>query len=306
MITRRILLAVAALAAVTAPSAAQHKPNVVTTFTILADVARNVGGDRITVASLVGPNGDSHVYSPTPTDAKTLAAADIVVVSGLGFEGWMERLIKASGTKGTVVVASSGVKTRQKADGHDHGKGHGHGHAGKADPHVWQSIANVKIYATNIRDALVKADPAGRGAYEANTTAYLAKLTALESEVKDALAKIPAARRKVIVTHNAFGYFQDAYGVEFIPVQGVSTESEASAGDVARIISQIKKQKIAAVFLENVSDPRLIERIGKETGAKVGGTFYSDALTDDKGAAPTYIELIRHNVRQLVAALAKG
>jgi zinc/manganese transport system substrate-binding protein len=164
-------------------------------------------------------------------------------------------------------------------------------------------VANVKIYVANIRDGLTKADPAGKAAYAANADAYLAKLDALESEVKDAVSKIPPERRKIITTHDAFGYFKDAYGVEFIAPQGVSTDSEASARDVARIITQIKKQKIPAVFMENISDTRLLTQIASETGAKLGGTLYSDALTDEKGPAPTYIDLIRHNIRTLSAAL---
>jgi zinc/manganese transport system substrate-binding protein len=309
MLARRTVLALAACAVLTpvGPAAAQQKLNVVATFSILADVARNVGGDRVEVTSLVGPNGDSHVFSPTPADARTLAAAAVVVTNGLGFEGWMERLVKASGTKAAVVVASKGIKTRQKAGGgddHGHGDKHGHDHGTKADPHVWQSIANVKVYAANIRDALAKADPAGKSAYETNTAAYLAKLTELETEVKATLARIPPERRKVIVTHNAFGYFQDAYGVEFLAVQGVSTESQPSAADVARIIAAVKENKVSAIFIENITDPRQLERIAKETGARIGGTIYSDAVTETGGVAPSYVEMMRHNVQQLVAALA--
>ena len=182
-------------------------------------------------------------------------------------------------------------------------KGHGHSHDADADPHAWQSVANAKIYVANIRDALVAADPAGKATYEANAAAYTSKLDALEAEVKGQVGNIPADRRRIITTHDAFGYFKAAYGVDFIAPQGVSTESEASAKDVAKIITQIKKQKIPAVFLENVSDPRLLERIAAETGAKVGGTLYSDALTDEKGKAPTYIDMMKHNIRTLSAAL---
>jgi len=259
---------------------------------------KNVGGDRVVVGTLVGPNGNAHVYSPSPGDAKKVADAKLVFVNGLGFEGWIERLVKASGTKAPVVVATKGIKSRQSAGDRDHGHDHG-----RADPHAWQSVANAKIYVANIRDALIKADPAGKEAYAANAAAYLAKLDALEREVRNVIAKVPADRRRVITSHNAFGYFQDAYGVNFTAPQGVSTEAEASAKDVAAIVTQIKKQKAAAVFMENVTDPRLVEQIARETGAKVGGTLYSDALTDDKGDATTYIDLIRHNLKQLAQAL---
>ena len=206
----------------------------------------------------------------------------------------MERLIKASGSKAPVVTATKGVKPRKSDDEHSHGG---------ADPHAWQSVANAKIYVANIRDGLSAADPAGKASYEASAAAYLAQLDALDAEVKAAIEKIPADRRRIITTHDAFGYFAAAYGVSFIAPQGVSTESEVSAKDVAKIITQIRKQRIPAVFLENVTDDRLLKRIGAESGARIGGTLYSDALTDGQGAAPSYIDMMRHNVKQLAQAL---
>jgi zinc/manganese transport system substrate-binding protein len=304
MVTRRHAIAAAVLAAVlsTASALAQDQPKdklkVVASFSILGDLVKNVGGDRVEVATLVGPNGNAHVYAPSPADAKKAADAKLVFVNGLGFEGWLERLVKASGTKAPIIVTTKGIKPRERVGDRDHDHDHG-----RADPHAWQSVANAKIYVTNIRDALIAADPAGKAAYDANAAAYLARLDALEREVRDVIAKIPSERRKIITSHDAFGYFEGAYGIGFIAPQGVSTEAEASAKDVAAIITQIRKQKIAAVFLENVTDPRLVEQIARETGAKIGGTLYSDALTDDKGDATTYIDLIRHNLRQLAAAL---
>jgi zinc/manganese transport system substrate-binding protein len=299
MIIRRHVVTLAAALAIlsaSAPALAQEKLRVLATFSILGDLVRNVGGDRVEVSTLVGPNSDAHVYSPAPADAKKVAAAQVVITNGFGFEGWMARLVRASGSKASPTVATKGIKARKPA-------AHGHGHD-DTDPHAWQSVANAKIYVANIRAALIAADPAGKAAYEANATAYLEKLDALDKEVREAVATIPRDRRRIITSHDAFGYFQAAYGIEFIAPQGVSTESEASARDVGRIITQIKRQKIPAVFLENITDPRLIQRIAAESGAKVGGQLYSDALTDEKGAAPTYIDLIRHNVRQLVSALA--
>jgi zinc/manganese transport system substrate-binding protein len=301
MITRRSALAVAAaLAGLLAPhgARAQDTLKVVATFSILGDLVKEVGGDKVEITTLVGPNSDAHVYSPSPADTKRLADAKVVFINGLGFEGWITRLVKASGTKAPVVVATKGVKPRKMEPGEQHDHDHG-----GADPHAWQSVANAKIYVANIRDALVKADPAGQAAYEANAKVYLAKLDALEQEVRDFVARIPADRRRIITTHDAFGYFRDAYGLDFIAPQGVSTESEVSAKDVARIITQIRRQKIPAVFIENVTDPRLVKRIAEETGAKIGGTLYSDALTDAKGDAPTYIDMIRHNIKALGAAL---
>jgi zinc/manganese transport system substrate-binding protein len=271
---------------------------VLATFSILGDLVKNVGGDRVAVTTLVGPNADAHVYSPAPSDAKKVADARIVVTNGQAFEGgWISRLVMASGTKASPVVATAGIKPRQTA-GADR---HGHDHS--TDPHAWQSVANAKIYVANIRAALIAVDPAGKATYESNAADYLGKLDALDQEIKTAVAGVPKERRRIITSHDAFGYFQDAYGIAFIAPVGVSTESEASARDVARIITQIKRQKIPAVFLENVTDPRLIERIAAESGAKVGGKLYSDALTDASGEAPTYIEMMRFNLRQLVPAL---
>jgi zinc/manganese transport system substrate-binding protein len=278
---------------------------VVATFSILADFVREVGGDQIELATLVGPDGDAHVYSPTPTDARRLAEARLVFMNGLGFEGWMNRLVKSSGTKAETVEAAKGVPTIKTGGkpGHEPGHRHEHGHA-SVDPHAWQSVANAKIYIAGIRDALVKADPAGKDAYEGNARDYLSRLDALEGEVKAAVARIPSDRRKVIMSHEAFAYFERDYGLDFIAPQGVSTEAEASAKDVARIIQQIRREKVPAVFLENVSDPRLIERIAQETGARIGGRLYSDALSGKDGPAPTYINMMRHNIRAFSEALS--
>lgn len=271
------------------PAGAQDRLNVVASFSILGDLVRNVGGERVNVTTLVGPDGDVHVYTPAPADAKKIADAKLVVINGLGLEGWLPRLVQSSGGKASIVTASQGIASRKLGS--------------DADPHAWQSVANAKTYVGNIRDALSAADTAGAGIFRANAEAYLTKLDALDREVREAVAKIPQGRRKVISTHNAFGYFAAAYGIEFIAPLGVSTESEASARDIAAIITQVKSGKIPAVFLENISDPRLIRRISAETGAKVGGTLYSDSLTSEKGDAPTYIDMVRHNIRALTSAL---
>jgi zinc/manganese transport system substrate-binding protein len=310
MLDRRALLASAALLlagpalAEDAAAPAPAKLKVVASFSILGDLVANVGGDRLEVATLVGPNGDAHVYAPSPADARTLADAWLVIVNGLNFEGWLDRLVKASGTKATLVIASRGISpltSEPHGEDHDHDhKGHDHG---AFDPHAWQSIANAKVYVANIRDALRAADPAGKDAYQANADAYLARLDALEGEAKAAIARIPAEKRRIITSHDAFQYFEKAYGIDFIAPTGVSTDAEASAKVVAKIIAQIRKQKIPAVFLENVTDPRLIKRIAEETGAKIGGTLYSDALTGAQGAAPTYIDMMRHNIETLTGTL---
>jgi zinc/manganese transport system substrate-binding protein len=267
----------------------------VATFSILGDLARNVGGDRVEVTALVGPNGDAHVYQPSPSDAKNLNAAKLVLVNGLGLEGWIDRLIKASGAKAPIIVATKGITPRTMEEDGKIGK----------DPHAWQSIDNAKIYIANIRDGLIQVDPEGAAAYRANAEAYLAKLTGLEAEVIAAIAKIPSNRREIITTHDAFGYFGAAYGFKFIAPEGVSTETEASARDVARIIRQIKAEKIPAVFLENITDPRIAQRIAEESGAKIGGALFSDALSAPGGPAPNYIDMMHNNIKELSAALTK-
>ncbi|WP_407148600.1 metal ABC transporter substrate-binding protein [Bradyrhizobium sp. ORS 86] len=269
---------------------AEGRVNVVASFSILADMVRNVGGDSVDVTALVGPDGDPHVYAPTPADAKKVAAARLLVVNGLGFEGWLPRLLEASGSKAPVTVATRGIMPR-KMGGHD-------------DPHAWQSVANAKIYVINIRDGLIAVAPDRADVFKANADVYLAKLEALDREVREAVAKIPQERRKVISTHGAFGYFADTYGVTFFSPLSVSTDAEPSARDIAAIIAQIKVAKIPAVFLENISDPRLIRQIASETGARVGGTLYSDSLTGENGDAPTYIDMVRHNIKALTSALA--
>jgi zinc/manganese transport system substrate-binding protein len=271
------------------PLKAQDKTNVIASFSILGDFARNVGGDRVNVTTLVGANGDVHVYTPAPADAKKIADAKLVIINGLGLEGWLPRLVQSSGSKAAIVTASNGIAPRKLGS--------------DADPHAWQSVANAKIYAANIRDVLIAADAAGMETYRANAEAYLAKLDTLDREVSEAIAQIPLARRKVISTHDAFGYFAAAYGIAFIAPQGVSTESEPSARDIAAIITQIRTGKIPAVFLENISDSRLMRRISAETGAKIGGTLYSDSLTGENGDAPTYIDMVRHNIKALTSAL---
>ncbi len=284
------LCAAAATFMAVTPLCAQEKIDIVASFSILGDFAKNVGGDRVNVTTLVGPDSDVHVYTPAPADAKKIADAKLVIINGLGLEGWLPRLVQSSGGKAAMVTATNGIAARKLGSG--------------ADPHAWQSVVNAKIYVSNIRDALMVADPAGETTYRANADAYLAKLDALDREVREAIAHIPEARRKVISTHNAFGYFAAAYGIAFIAPQGVSTESEASARDIAAIITQIRTGKIPAVFLENISDPRLMRRISSETGARIGGTLYSDSLTAENADAPTYIELVRHNIKALTSALS--
>jgi zinc/manganese transport system substrate-binding protein len=291
MLTRRHLLLLAGIGLlIETPVLAQDRMNVIATFSILGDLLKNAGGDRVDVTTLVGRDGDVHVYAPTPADAKTLALATLVVVNGLGLEGWLDRLIAVSGSKAPVVVASRGIHPRQTTDATGSNRL-------VSDPHAWQSVANAETYVANIRDGLTAADPAGKEFYETSAAAYLTKLAALDGEIRAAMASIPADRRKIITAHNAFGYFGDAYGLQFIAPEGLSTQAEPSARDVASIIALIRTQKIPAVFLETITDPRLLQQIAAETGAKIGGTIYSDSLSPPDGPAATYIDMMRHNAR---------
>ena len=272
-------------------SAAAETLNVVATVSILGDMTQRVGGERVQVHTLVGQDADAHVYQPTPADARTLAQARLVVVNGFGFEGWIERLIKSSGYRGKVLTASSGVKTLKLP----YLKGEKpHAHYGDVDPHAWQDLANALIYVDNIAQALSEADPAGQAVYQANAAKYRQEISALDIEIRQAFKTIPVERRRVVTSHDAFGYFSRAYGIGFIAPVGINTDAEPSAGDVGRIIEQIRREKIPAVFLESISDPRLLERIRQESGARIGGTLYSDSLSKAGGPAPSYLETVSY------------
>jgi zinc/manganese transport system substrate-binding protein len=302
--TRALITAMLlALQLAPAPVQAAEKVHVVASFSIIADLVRQVGGERVEVTALAGPNADMHVFQPTPAHAKTLAAAKLVVINGLGFEGWADRLVKSSGYKGPAIVASKGIEALAAAS-HNHGhvdkKAHAHA---RYDPHAWQEVANVKTYVANIRDALVAVDAPGKAAYETAAANYLKELDALEADIRAAFASIPKAQRRVITSHEAFTYYGNAYDVAFLAPQGVGGDSEPSAKDVASLIRQIKREKVKAVFIENISNPRMIERIAKETGAALGGTLYSDALSEAGGPAGTYVDMMRHNTRLFAAAM---
>ena len=394
---RRLLLTSAAalvalsLAAPTTVQADEPIP-VVASFSILADMVERIGGEHVDVTMLVGPDGDAHVYQPTPAAARAVSDAEILVVNGLEFEGWMDRLIEASGFKGVEVVATNGIETiayedehddhedhdhaghdhdkhakeaehdhdhdhdhshdehAEKAkhddhdhdhaghdhdehaeeakhdhdhdhaehddhaghddhEGHDHDKhaeagGHHHHHHGAYDPHAWQSVRNAVIYVDNITAALAQAAPENAGTFYENRAAYVAELEALDADIRAIIARLPESRRTVVTSHDAFQYFGRDYGLTFLAPQGLSTESEASAKDVARLIERIRDEGITAVFIENISDPRLLQQIANETGATIGGTLYPGALSGPDGPAPTYLDMMRHNATTLAQALS--
>jgi zinc/manganese transport system substrate-binding protein len=283
-----------------------EKLKVVASFSILADFAAQVGGERISVTSLVGADSDAHVYEPTPRDVRKVAAADVIVVNGLGLEGWLNRLLEASGAKAPVTEASAGVSAIESSEHeaeHEDESEHDHG---AQDPHAFQSIGNAMIYVKNIAGALCKAAPSDCDEFRTNAAAYTAKLDELDKEVRDAVAKIPPDKRRIITSHDAFAYFAHEYGIGFLAPEGVSTDAEASAADVAKLIQQIRLQRASALFVENISDHRLIEQIGRETGLKVSGVLFSDALSTERGPAASYTEMMRHNMRTILSAINEG
>jgi zinc/manganese transport system substrate-binding protein len=303
---RRIMLVLLAGLPLTAwsaaGSAAEPPLKVVASFSILGDMVQEIGGDHVDLTTLVGPDGDAHVYEPNPSDAKAIAAARLLVINGLGFESWLPRLADASSFTGETITASSGITPRIFEEaGHDHDDAEEHG---VNDPHAWQSLTNGVIYARNIGAALAKADPDHAADYEKATADYVARLRALDAAIKARLAAIPTNRRKIVTSHDAFGYFGDAYGIQFIAPVGTSTEAEASAADVAKIIDQIRDENITSVFMENITNTKLIDQIVNETGARVGGSLYSDALSGTEGPASSYEKMFNWNVSQLMEAMA--
>ena len=304
----RIFIVICAFFAVTGTAAATSPLHVVASFSILGDIVSNVGGDRVTVTTLVGPDSDAHAYEPTPAAAKSVRGANLVVVNGLGFEGWMDRLITASGYEGQVIVASTGIKTREMADdhGHDHGKAGDHANNEAIDPHAWQNLENGRRYVSTIAAALVSIDPEGASYYTERAAAYNKQLTDLEAWARAEFSAIPKEKRRIITSHDAFGYLGDAFDLEILSPMGLGTGKEPTASGVKKLIQQIKKEKTTAVFVENISNPRMIQQIAKESGVKVGGELYSDALSAATGPAASYTEMFKNNVTKIVTTMKQG
>ena len=270
------------------PALAQDKPVAVATFSILGDLTQRVAGDHAQVLTLVGPNGDAHVFEPGPKESAELAHADLLIANGLGFEPWLQRLEDASSFKGKIILASDGV-TPLAAEG--------------VDPHAFQDLSNAQIYVANIAKGLSEAAPDHAADFKANADKLIAEITALDQQLKADFGAIPQERRRVLTSHDAFHYFGRAYGIEFVSVQGLSTEAEPTADDLVRVVRQARDGHLSAIFLENMSDPRLAETVAQETGLRVGGELYADALSEADGPAPDYLSLVRHNARQLLAGM---
>jgi zinc/manganese transport system substrate-binding protein len=281
-------------------AAAQGTVPVVASFSILGDMVRQVGGERVALRVIAGPDVDAHSFQPRPSDAQAVRDARLVVRNGLGFDSWLDRLTGSAGYRGMVATASQGIVPRVLED--DHGHGHRHGNSAP-DPHAWQDLRHGQAYVRTIAAALAEADPAGAGAYRANAEGYLARLEALDAWVRAQIAAVPEARRNVVTSHDAFEYFAAAYGVRFLAPQGVSTDSEPSAAQVAQLIRLLKRQNITAVFLENMANPATLRRLAAEAGVKVQGRLYADALSPPDGPAPSYEAMFRQNLGLLVPAM---
>lgn len=338
---RRAFIKVSAVLTVLAASIpvtvkAQDELPVVTTFSILGDMVERIGGNAVAVTTLVGRNGDTHVYQPTPADARAVREADILFTNGLEFEGWLDRLAEAAEFTGELVVTTNGINTismqeeehagedhdeehhddEQPMDNHDreHGNGndshadeedgHDEHHHGEFDPHGWQSLQNAEVYVDNIAAALAKASPTHATTFYENRDVYIEEIESLDKTINDMISALPLSARTIVTSHDAFQYFGRDYGLNFLAPQGLSTESEASARDVAQLIKQIRAEKISAVFVENVSDPRLVKQIATETGSFVGGKLYPGALSNKDGPASTYLELMHYNATTIVTALS--
>ncbi|SEC73494.1 zinc/manganese transport system substrate-binding protein [Pseudomonas saponiphila] len=273
---------------------AADKLAVVTSFSILADLTRQVGGEHVQITNLVGADEDAHTYEPTPDDAKALLQARLIIKNGLGFEPWLDRLVASSASNTPVITASRGVIPRTlDEDGEQ-----------IPDPHAWHNLANSELYVHNITRALIAADPAHQADYLRNSQAYLQQIYRLLAEAKAKLGALPAGNRKLVTSHDAFGYLGQAYGIEFMAPQGLSTEREPSAAEVAALITQIRNAKVKAVFMENIKNPRLLQQIAEESGAHIGGTLYSDALAAS-GPASSFIGLFESNLNTLYDALSQ-
>jgi zinc/manganese transport system substrate-binding protein len=301
---RRAFLLTPALLAVALPASAQAPIKAVATFSILGDLLAEVAGGKVELSVVVGPDIDAHAYQPRPTDARALADAKVLVSNGLGFEGWIDRLAKAAPFKGRAIVATAGVATLKA--GADHGHSHGHSHGHGPDPHCWQDVQRVRTYVANIAKGLAEADPPNAAHYRERAQAFDRRLVDLDAWVKAEIARVPADKRRAITGHDSFRYFSSAYGVKFQSPRGYNTSSEPSARDVATLIREVREQRIKALFVENMTNPGLIDQIARESGAVVGPRLYTDALSGPNGPAPTYEKMMRHNVTALVAGMLKN
>jgi zinc/manganese transport system substrate-binding protein len=292
ILTLLVLLVFAAL--VRAADAPMAKLNVVATNSIIGDWANIVGRDDIELKMLVGPDGDPHEYEPTPADSVALSSADLIFENGLGLENWLDKLYGSAESRATRVAITQGIEVRHVG--------------GDLDPHVWQSVKDAVVMVGNIRDALVRADPTHAGHFKARADVYIRQLTELDAWVQAQINSIPAPRRKLVTSHDAFGYFGQRYGMDISgsALESVTTEaSDPSARQIADAVDQIKRSGVPVIFLENIQNPKLIDEIASDADVKVGPPLYSDALGQPGTDGDSYIKMIRYNVQTLVRALGQ-
>lgn len=283
------LIAATLMACVASASLAEDRLKIVASFSILGDMVEQVIGEHADVTTIVGPDADAHVYQPSVADARAVADADVIFVNGLGFETWSDTLIAESGTNASVHTATEGVKI-VKVDG-------------EIDPHAWNSLSNGVVYVNNIAATLTEKLPSKADAIEANRAIYVDQLVALDTSTKSTLADLPADKRTVVTAHDAFGYLADAYDMTFLAPVGIDTEAEPSAQELAILIDQIKADSAAALFVENITSPALVQQIADETGLTIGGRLFSDALSERGGPATSYLAMFEHNLNTLLNAL---
>jgi zinc/manganese transport system substrate-binding protein len=286
-----------------APAAWADAVRVASLSTVMADLARDIGGDRVEVVEIVQPGIDPHIYEPTPGDLKTISSSQILLASGLGFEGYLDRLGGTFSKSGVRVVSGGDVVTpiEGSCEEHDHSDHDHHHHHGTTDPHWWHSVSNTRAVARQIRDALAQADPEGNELFKKNADALDKRLEALSKWIRLQIAPIPKSRRVLVTSHDALGYFAKDHGFDILPVQGISTSDQPSSQKIRTLIEEIKARQVKAIFAENIENPKVLEQITAETGAKPGGVIYADGL--GKGDAGSYEGMMRHNVTTIVEAL---
>ena len=286
-----------AICCAAAPAWADGRPKVVATFTILADMTQRIGGTLIDLHTLVGPSGDAHVFDPRPSDARALGDADLVISNGLGFESFLPGLVASTGYAGNIITATAGIAARPFDSGDKVSNG---------DPHAWHDLTNAAIYIANIANGLAQLDAGNADTYRANAQAYLAEISRLDSEIKARFAIVPENRRLIVTSHDAFGYFGRAYGLTFLGAGGVSTAIEPSAGKIAELIDTMRAAGVRALFVETLVNPDLVAQIARETDVNIGGALFADTLSDVRGPAPTYLEMMRYNAATIASALIGG
>jgi zinc/manganese transport system substrate-binding protein len=294
-----------ALALSSAKSRAADKIDVVATFSVIADMMTQIAQDRVRLTTIVGPDGDSELYRATMADAKAVAEAKIVFMNGINdeFEPWLEPLLKQVKFAGAKVVVSRGAKTLAASE---ENAPSGKPMPAALDQHAWLDPKNGIIYVKNIAEALAKQDPANAAFYHARAAAYTDELKALDAWAKTEIAAIPAAKRRIISSHDSLEYLAKAYNITLISVNGWTNNSEPSAAELARLTQQIKKERVRALFLDSITDPRVMQRIGQEAGISIGDTLYGDALSKPGGVADTYVKMIRHDIGALKAGMLKN